>query len=126
MKYISFAIIIVSLIIFIKTEDYDMSYKDVKECEIDIDPMIDNKGINACYNWTANHTSSIYKDYKCCYVEYKMGSDKTGGCYLIQDSISKIKEYKRKVLKQFSDVDVICSNSYIKYTSIFLIIFLVI
>lgn len=51
---------------------------------------------------------SVYTDYKCCYVQFKMGDLTQKGCYIVQDSKTGKKKYKQRALAEMENIDIIC------------------
>lgn len=71
-----------------------------------------------------DHESQVYKDYTCCLVKFKMGDEVERGCYIIEDSKTGRKRYHNRVLKQFDDVEIICSANYLKLGFMAMLLFL--
>ena len=78
-------------------------------------------------NWLWENQDDVqaYPDYACCYVSYKMRSTEMSGCYLVENTKKKRKDYKERVLDQFSKVKIKCASSYLKIGAFILIFSLI-
>ena len=72
--------------------------------------------------WPIQGFTSTYKDYACCYVQYKDGERTKRGCYIVQDSKTGRKKYHSRVLNRFDDVKIICAASFTKISAFILLL----
>lgn len=58
--------------------------------------------------YAAQYGGTVYKDYKCCYVQFKIGDITQKGCYIVQDSKTGKQKYKQRGLSEVEEQTIIC------------------
>ncbi len=115
---LSFAFIIYSLekIDSLTEEDYINCNKNIP----------DKNGFIKCTNVQPKGSTILQKQYKCCYFHYSINDKFKTGCTFIKNDIKDITKFEKALEKEFQDVVINCSEKYLYfyYITLLLIIFI--